>query len=236
MKENDEHNHSAHLLKDPTRVLALTDGVFAIIMTLLVLELKVPTVDPNDKLTFVHVISEGAYKLFLFAVSFLLAGVYWVGHRLIFSLVRKVNNTLVWLNIIFLMICSLIPFGAALLGTYPHQQFALVAYGLLLFMLAGWRLLMYLYVTSHHELTHTIVPPKRKKRVVGVMIFAPVMFLLSLSITGIYPTAALVLYAITPPMFVTAITLVNKSHRGAIPIPDDQPSGTPTESKKYDHF
>jgi uncharacterized membrane protein len=130
---------------------------------------------------------------------------------MIFSHVKQVDNTLIWLNILYLMICSLIPFGAALLGTYTFEPIALAAYGILLTMLASCRLLMYIYVTSHRELIYAPVPRLRRKKVLRVMIFAPIMFLLSLSITGIFPTAALILYAITPPVFVTAITLVNRS-------------------------
>jgi uncharacterized membrane protein len=207
--ENDEHIHEDHLLKDPTRILALSDGVFAIIMTLLVLEIKVPELESHNPEMFKRLMMDCAYKLFLFIISFLLAGVYWVGHRMLFSLVKKVNNTLVWLNIIFLMICSLIPFGAALLGHYSNNTIALAAYGILLTMLAAWRLLMYVYVTSNHKLLYKPVSSIKRKRIIHVMIFAPVMFLLSISITGIFPIAALVFYAITPPLFVTAITIVN---------------------------
>lgn len=119
------------------------------------------------------------------------------------------NNTLIWLNIIFLMICSLIPFGAALLGNYPDSASALTAYGILLALLAGWRLLMYAYVSSNHRIIFSPVPKQRRNRVLGVMIFAPVMFLLSLCLIPVSTFATLILYAITPPVFVTAITVVN---------------------------
>lgn len=201
----DTHPHS---LKDPSRTVALTDGVFAIIMTLLVLELKVPPVQKGVELG--EKLNGLGYHLLLYFASFLLAGVYWVGHRLIFSLVKYVNTTLVWLNIFFLMICSLIPFGAALLGNYPFETYSLAIYGILLFLLAGWRLFMYVYVTQHHSLLYAPVPRIRRRRVIGVMIFAPVMFLLSFCIVPFFPRLALVLYCIIPPMFVTAITLVNK--------------------------
>ena len=206
--EGDHPDTHQHSLKDPSRILALTDGVFAIIMTLLVLELKVPDVHRAAELSS-HLKGLG-YHLLLYFASFLLASVYWVGHRLIFSLVKYVNTTLIWLNIVFLMICSLIPFAAALLGNYPLETHSLFIYGVLLFLLAGWRLFMYVYVTHHHSLLYAAVPRIRRKRVTGVMIFAPVMFLLSLCIVPFFPKVALVLYCITPPMFVTAITLVNK--------------------------
>ena len=206
--EGDEHFHHESSLTNPTRVLALTDGVFAIIMTLLVLELKVPNIS-NTALLYDELMQCG-YKLLLYFASFLLAGVYWMGHRLIFSLIKEVNVTLVWLNIFFLMICSLIPFGAALLGTYPFATETLTMYGALLTMLAGWRLLMYWYVTSNKKILHAPVPPRRRRRVLSVMIFAPVMFFLSICIVPFLPGLSLFLFCVTPLMFVTLITIVNK--------------------------
>jgi uncharacterized membrane protein len=150
------------------------------------------------------------FTLMLYAISFLLAGVYWMGHRMIFSLVKNVNYSLTWMNIVYLMLSSLIPFGAALLGSYKYNEFALVGYGLLLFSLAFWRLIMYVYVTSTPAVRFGPVPPKRRKMVIQVLIFAPCMFLASTLICRILPTTALIIDAITPPMFVTAITLINK--------------------------
>lgn len=197
-------------LKSPSRIINLTDGVFAIIMTLLVLELKVPEVNSGS---LGEALKHCGFKLFLYAISFLLAGVYWVGHRLIFSHIKYVNNTLIWLNIIFLMICSLIPFGAALLGSYPNEIPSLTAYGFLLFLLAGWRLLMYYYVTRRHELLIDIIPPKQKRNVLMIMIFAPLMFLISILIVPYSQSLALILYATTPPCFVTLITIANHPER-----------------------
>jgi len=214
MKEDDEHSPEHQTLKDPSRVLALTDGVFAIIMTLLILEVKIPS--SNVMILIQEQLMETSYDLFLFAMSFLLAGVYWVSHRFIFSHVRYVNNTLVWLNVIFLMISSLIPFAANLLGNFSRDFYALLFYGILLTLLAAWRLYMFVYVTSHHQLMFAPMLHLRRKRILRVMIFAPVMFFMSLCMISSWPTLSLIIYAITPPCFVAAISIANRMavHRG----------------------
>ena len=208
MHENDEHTPDGQALKDPTRILALTDGVFAIIMTLLILEVKIPSA--NVMILIEDQLLNTGYRLILYFMSFLLAGVYWVSHRLIFANVKHVNNTLIWLNIIFLMICSLIPFAANLLGTFPRDFYALLFYGSLLTLLAAWRLYMYVYVTGRHHLLIAPVKHVRRRRIIRVMIFAPVMFFLSLCMISSFPTLSLILYAITPPCFVAAITIANR--------------------------
>jgi len=76
------------------------------------------------------------YKLFLYAISFLLAGVYWVSHRMIFSMVKKVNTNLGLVEYIVSHDLFTHSFWWALVGTYSHESVALAAYGVLLIMLA----------------------------------------------------------------------------------------------------
>jgi uncharacterized membrane protein len=83
-------------LHDPARVLALTDGVFAIIITLLVLEIHVPELTHGHSLN--QALHELRPSLVAFVISFVLAGMYWVGHRDLFALIRRTDRGLVWLN------------------------------------------------------------------------------------------------------------------------------------------
>ena len=93
-------------LRNPDRVVALTDGVFAIIVTILVLELKVPSNLNHDSLR--AVLEELRPTVVAWVISFLIAGMYWVAHRDLFARVRFVNRDLVWLNLLFLLPASLI--------------------------------------------------------------------------------------------------------------------------------
>lgn len=209
MSENDEHVSSHNIKGDPTRILALTDGVFAIIMTILVLELKVPLANSNEEL---HLqLGNLLFKLLLYAVSFLLASVYWIGHRNLFNLIKKVNVTLIWINIGFLMLASLIPFAATLLGAYSNFPLALQAYGSLLFALASYRLFMYVYVCNHHEILHAPVQKDVYRKIVMVMCAAPVLFFISILCSPDWPRVAITIYAVTPAIFVTLITTVSHS-------------------------
>jgi uncharacterized membrane protein len=94
-------------LHDPSRVLALTDGVFAIIITLLVLEVHVPELTQGHSLT--EALAELRPSLIAFVISFVLAGMYWVGHRDLFALIRRTDRGLVWLNILYLLPLCLLP-------------------------------------------------------------------------------------------------------------------------------
>jgi hypothetical protein len=80
-------------LHDPARVLALSDGVFAIIITLLVLEVHVPELTQGQSLN--EALAEVRPSLIAFVISFVLAGMYWVGHRDLFALIRRTDRGLV---------------------------------------------------------------------------------------------------------------------------------------------
>jgi uncharacterized membrane protein len=120
---------------DPARVLALSDGVFAIIITLVVLDLHPPQLTRGRSLG--AALREIRPSLVAFVISFVLAGMYWVGHRDLFGLVRRTDRGLVWLNLLYLLPLCLLPFGASLLGRFDREPVALRIYGLVLLAIAG---------------------------------------------------------------------------------------------------
>jgi uncharacterized membrane protein len=115
--------HSIALSKG--RMEALTDGIFAIAMTLLVLELKVPDL-PKSASTreLLNRIGEETPAIFSFMMSFLYCGLLWVLHHLAMHFVRHLQVALVWLNLVFLMSISVMPFSCGLLGHFLRNPAA----------------------------------------------------------------------------------------------------------------
>jgi len=137
--------------RDPGRVLALTDGIFAIIMTLLVLEIHVPQLSAGESLSTVFLL-EVWPNVVVFVISFVLTGLYWMGHRDMFNLVRGVERELVWLNILYMLPVALVPAAAALLGAYSHDALALRLYGLVLLLISLMRLMLWFYIGTRPHL------------------------------------------------------------------------------------
>lgn len=107
------------------RMEALTDGIFAIAMTLLVLELKVPDLPksvPASEL--LNSLSHEMPAYFSFLVSFMYCGLLWFLHHLVMHFVRHLQAGLVWLNLVFLMSISVLPFSCALLGHFIRNRAA----------------------------------------------------------------------------------------------------------------
>ena len=100
------------------RVEALTDGVFAIAMTLLVLELGMPVITGGPVNTeLLRRLFELWPKLLVYVLSFVLLGMTWVHHRLMFHYIERSDGKLAWMNIIFLMFVALVPFAASKIPT-----------------------------------------------------------------------------------------------------------------------
>jgi len=111
------------------RMEALTDGIFAIAMTLLVLELKVPELPkPVNTHDLVRRLAEEGPVFFSFVLSFLYCGLLWYLHHLAMHFVRNLKAALVWLNLLFLMSISVLPFSCALLGRYINNPVAQEVY------------------------------------------------------------------------------------------------------------
>jgi len=108
-----------NVLLSKGRMEALTDGIFAISMTLLVLELKVPELPKSiGSHELLHKLREEIPAFFSFFVSFLYCGLLWTLHHLAAHFFRHIQLALAWLNLFFLMSIALLPFSCALLGHF----------------------------------------------------------------------------------------------------------------------
>lgn len=134
-----------------TRLENFSDGVFAIILTLLAFQFKVPkfSADATIVQNFEELLKISPYLLgFIF--SFIFIAVFWVNHHHLYHVVKEVNSTLLWYNIYFLFWITMLPFAIAMVGAHPHVSLAAVSLGIVLFMasVAAYLLLRYSYVKS----------------------------------------------------------------------------------------
>ena len=110
-----------------SRIEALSDGVFAIAITLLVLELKVPEVmEHHSDHDMLEALLDLKWEFATYVITFLIAGAFWYLHHLTFHFIKHVDGFLIWTNLVFLMFISLLPFSAGLMShlfVHPVSQF-----------------------------------------------------------------------------------------------------------------
>lgn len=105
------------------RIIFFSDAVFAIAITLLVIELKVPKIEGTiTDHNFLLALSEELPKLSGFVFSFFIIGLYWTVHHNIFGFVVNYSRKLVWLNLIFLFTIALMPFSTAVYSEYSFSE------------------------------------------------------------------------------------------------------------------
>ena len=159
-----------------TRLENFSDGVFAIILTLLAFQFKVPNFSNDvDIIQNWHELVMMTPRVLGFIFSFLFIGVFWVNHHHLYHAVKETNSALLWYNINFLFWITMLPFAIAMVGDYPQIPLAAVCLGfdLLMTSIAAYLLLHYSYVKSKlvdETLSHESIKDGLNKNLLGIII------------------------------------------------------------------
>ncbi|OGX27420.1 MAG: hypothetical protein A2787_00950 [Omnitrophica WOR_2 bacterium RIFCSPHIGHO2_01_FULL_48_9] len=177
------------------RLEAFSDGVFAIVITLLVLELRVPEV--HDPAELVPGLKALLPKFVSFVVSFLYVTIYWINHHQLFHLIKRSNRGLFWLNSLFLMCLTFIPFPTALIGSYPQETAAVVFYGLAMLATAISFVLMKVYIVYETSLGEV----KQPGPPVFYLAAGPFLYLAAVLLALVNTAFAIVIYLMIPVIY-----------------------------------
>ena len=117
------------------RIQALSDGVFAVAMTLLVLDLRVPAEIGNSDGHLWRALQHLEARFAAYLLSFTMLGTFWLAQHTLLSLCARGNRTLTWLQLGFLFVVTLLPFSASLLAEFAAIRLAVAAYWLNILLL-----------------------------------------------------------------------------------------------------
>lgn len=179
-------------LSDTVRLEAFSDGVFAIAITLLVLEFKVPQIS-GTTLTLGRALARQWPSYFGYALSFMTIGIMWANHHNIFKYVRKSNHTFRMLNIILLMVVSFLPYPTSVLADYIREptasRTAAVLYSSSLLGMALMFNAVWWYAVRHGELIARDADPTAVKSIsrsypIGIPAYAAAIAIAFVSTTA----------------------------------------------------
>ncbi|HUP05779.1 MAG TPA: TMEM175 family protein [Caldimonas sp.] len=196
------------------RVEAFSDGVIAIIVTILVLDIKVPALAGPDPETALRNALLQAFPLVLaYVLSFTVLLVFWVAHHHLLHSLKRVDRNVLWLNGLFLMVLAFVPAPTALMGEHPRLAGAAVIYGLVL-TLAGLSFFgLRWYATGRAALIDRAIGNVVAKRALRRSLLSPALYALGAALASVDVRVAWLLFAAVPLIFIVPSGFDHAAHR-----------------------
>ena len=186
----DEHTHP----NETQRIEAFRRGVFAIAITLLIIEIGVPHVTGDESLS--EALGDLWHSYLAYVLSFVMIGIYWANHHSLFRLFVRTDHYFLMLNVFFLMTIAFLPFPTAVLGEYLDNAeqrdtaVTLYALGLLLPAFGWFAVWMYANVGGHVD---ERLAPEYVRFLTGQYALSNVLYASALAISFVNPWVALVI-------------------------------------------
>lgn len=174
------------------RLEAFSDGVLAIIITIMILEIKIPH---GDELISLRPLIP---KLISYILSFTYIGIYWNNHHHLFHTVQKVSGTIMWLNMALLFSLSLLPFATDWMGENHFTQWPVVIYGVTL-IIPGitYYLLSQSIIALHGK--DSVLAKAVGKDIKGILSF--VLYIIGIGLSFVHPMLGFVIYVLVAMMW-----------------------------------
>jgi uncharacterized membrane protein len=205
------------------RLEAFSDGVFAIAITLLVIELHAPEVSDGESLAHALLGEWPSYVAYL--VSFLTIGVIWLNHHRVFTQVVQVDGPLLVLNLVVLLWTALIPFPTAVVAEFlgeggEHARTAVALYSAVFVLLGLSFGGLFLWITHDDRLLHRLPPPEVVRAARLRFTVGNAVYVVALALSFVWPPLALALHA--------AMALYYAFDQASVPAPSAPEEGRPS--------
>ena len=190
--ENDEgqRSHGTSIVHEKVlgRILALSDGVFAFAITLLVLNLVIPDNTTYQELPAALIALLPKFKAFL--ISFFVIGLFWISHVRQLRVLNKYSPQMLWINLFFLLFIVLIPFTTIVISDFSGSL-SVIVYAVNISLAGCLSTILWVYATHNLRLVDKNLSPEEVRRGIMLDLVAPVIFTLSIGIALINSDAAL---------------------------------------------
>ncbi len=169
----------------PERLLAFSDGVIAIAITLLVLGLEVPSVHEVSDKKLLEFLYDSLHPLAGYVTSFILVGTYWLQHYVIHHHVKFVDRRFIALNGFFLLSISFVPFPTGLQASYRQDELAMVLYAISQSVCGLMLLFLWKYATNKRRLVDPSLPETVVKSMTARIAMTPLISVAAIAMSFI---------------------------------------------------
>ena len=191
------------------RIVFFSDAVMAIVITLLVIDIKVPDLEISAARSELYLqLTKLTPQIISFVISFVVIGVYWISHHRYFSLIHSYDYRLISLNLLFLFFITLVPFIASLLGKSAYLPISVIAYAADVAAIGLSLGAMWWYASYTHRLVDKSLDPGIIRQMNVRAFVAPLIFLLSIPLAFINPRWAFVAWWLSPIIVLASLRIV----------------------------
>ncbi|MBI1282127.1 MAG: DUF1211 domain-containing protein [Anaerolineaceae bacterium] len=171
------------------RLTMFTDGVFAIAITLLALEIRIPELENKAELG--QAIIGLLPQIFVFALAFMQVGILWLAHQRIFRNIVRTDSSFMWMSLIYLMFIAFLPVPSGTLARYGDEFPAVEFFAITLMLVGVVELVMWEYAASHHRLLDSSVTDLQIKETRWRVYYMIAVFGVSILIAFLSPLLAM---------------------------------------------
>lgn len=183
------------------RLEALGDGIFAVAMTILAIDLKWPVLQSTSFNAFTSAFHEILPSLVCYVISFIVLGIMWFGHRMIFEYIGKTNRHFIYLGILFYMMVCLVPLSTRFLAENSLQWATIMVYGLNLSFCNLCLYAQWVYGLRHEGLLEREIPEEVKKEARFLFLISPVVYMIAVIIAVWLPSVSIIIFIVTPLLY-----------------------------------
>ncbi|MCC6802347.1 MAG: DUF1211 domain-containing protein [Anaerolineae bacterium] len=184
------------------RIETLADGVFAIVMTLLAFDMRVPVEEQVDQLGLWGALVQLAPNLLSYIITFVILGVFWVGHHNQYFYIRRADRPLLWINIFFMMAVALLPFSAGVFSRYGSDRTSILVYNANLILSGLLLFLHWWYATRDSHLLSHEIEPRVRHLVYRRILTPPALYLLAIFVSLLNVELSVIIDILVPILYV----------------------------------
>ncbi len=183
------------------RLEALGDGIFAVAMTILVIELKWPELTDTSFQAFATSFKALLPGLVCYAISFTVLGIMWFGHRMIFEYIGKTNRHFIFLGVLFYMMICLVPVSTRFVAENNLQWATILVYGLNLSFCNLALYAQWTYGINRNGFLERELPDEVKKEAKISFLISPVVYAIAIIISFWMPVVSVIIFILTPILY-----------------------------------
>ncbi len=180
------------------RLETLVDGIFAIAMTLLVLSIEIPSAEFHSAMDFQIYIISLLPKILIYFISFILLAIFWINHH-VFFVIKRVNNAILWINIIWLMFIALVPFSTSLVSRFGQYELSQIFFGLNIFVIGSLFYINWNYAVKRGYISKEAI--QYDKYIKKSNLFTPLIALIAIGLSFISPRFSSTIFLFIPVIY-----------------------------------